>query len=88
MAHDCVIDTAPLRRARARKDGAAKTKRVKAAAPKGSARTNSSEVAAQILCDRYTPLLTREAFTFSRMRMNQGEPRSFTSICFPGWVRA
>jgi len=38
--------------------------------------------------ERYTPLLTREGFTFSRMKLDGGGPRSYSAICFPGWVRA
>jgi len=56
-------------------------------ASKGSSRRKKSEVATQVAGERYTPLLTREAFTFSRMKIDRGGPHTYTAICFPGWIR-
>lgn len=42
----------------------------------------------QVSEERFTPLLSRDAYTFSRMRLNRGGPSTCTAICFPGWVRA
>jgi hypothetical protein len=37
--------------------------------------------------ERFTPLLSRENYTYSRMKIDRGGPRSFSAICFPGWSR-
>jgi hypothetical protein len=57
------------------------------AAARRSGRKKSS-VEAKAIGERYTPLLSCEQFTFSRMRINRGGPRSYSAICLPGWVRA
>jgi hypothetical protein len=64
----------------------AKSSRAKSAS-KGSSRGKKSVVDMHILGDRYTPLLTREEFTFSRMRIDRGGPRTHSAICFPGWEK-
>jgi hypothetical protein len=38
--------------------------------------------------ERFTPLLTREAHTFSQMRTDRGAPRTFSALCFPGWKQS
>jgi hypothetical protein len=63
----------------------AKNGRGKTAKP--SARRKST-AALKALGERFTPLLSREMYTFSRMRKDRGGPRTYTAICFPGWVRA
>jgi hypothetical protein len=37
--------------------------------------------------ERFTPLLSREAYTFQQMRIDRGGPRSFSALCFRGWKR-
>jgi hypothetical protein len=36
---------------------------------------------------RFTPLLSRDAHTFSQMKAARGGPRMFSAICFPGWKK-
>jgi hypothetical protein len=38
--------------------------------------------------ERFTPLLTRDAHTFSRMRTDQGAPRMFSTLCSPRWKQS
>ena len=57
------------------------------AASKRSERKNSI-TQLRVLGERFTPLLTRREYTFSRMRHDRGGPRTCTAICFPGWIRA
>jgi hypothetical protein len=45
-------------------------------------------ISLRVLGARFTPLLSRREYTFSRMRHDSGGPRTCTAICFPGWVRA
>jgi hypothetical protein len=64
------------------KNGGGKT------ASKRSARRKQADAEMQVQAERYTPLLSRERFTFSRMRIGRDGPRTYSAICFPGWVRA
>jgi hypothetical protein len=41
----------------------------------------------QAVAERYTPLISREAFTFSLMRDDRPGPRMYSAICFPGWKK-
>jgi hypothetical protein len=50
------------------------------AAPNGQDRAGKQDRA-----ERFTPLLTREAYTFSRMRIDRGGPRVNSAIRLPGW---
>ena len=43
---------------------------------------------AQAPGERFSPLLTREAHTFARMRIDSKGPRAYSAICFPGWKKA
>ena len=47
-----------------------------------------SVISLRVLGERFTPLLSRDDNTFSRMRHDRGGPRTCTAICFPGWIRA
>jgi hypothetical protein len=38
--------------------------------------------------ERFTPLLTRDAHTFSRMRTDKGGPRVFSTLCSPRWKQS
>ncbi len=49
--------------------------------PKG----NMDRADQQDQSERFTPLLSRESFTFSRMKIDRGGPRAYTAICFRGW---
>ncbi len=48
--------------------------------PKGRDRADQPDQS-----ERFTPLLSRESFTFSRMKIDRGGPRAYTAICFRGW---
>ncbi len=37
---------------------------------------------------RFTPLLTRDEHTFSRMRTDERGPRMFSAICSPRWKQS
>lgn len=65
-----------------REDGRKKTAR------KRTPRSKKTTAPIQVGGDRYTPLLTREGFTYSRMKLDGSGPRSYSAICFPGWIRA
>ena len=80
--------TAPKRSSRSKEGGAAPRSRLKAVASKRSSRGKNNHAETQVIGERFTPLLSRETYTFSRMRIDRGGPRSCTAICFPGWVRA
>ena len=80
--------TAPKRSSRSKKDGAAPRHRLKAVESKRSSRGKNNQAEMQVVGERFTPLLSRETYTFSRMRIDRGGPRSCTAICFPGWTRA
>lgn len=55
---------------------------------KRPARGKHSQTETPVLGERFTTLLSREHYTFSRMRMDRGGPRVHSAICFRGWVRA
>jgi hypothetical protein len=55
--------------------------------PKLSTRGKQGAAEAQVQSERYTPLLSRESYTFSRMRTDRGGPQTYSAICFPGWIR-
>ena len=57
-------------------------------ASKRSSRRNQIHAEMRVQAERYTPLRSREDFTFARMRTDRGGPRTYSAICFPGWVRA
>jgi hypothetical protein len=44
--------------------------------------------ATQDASERFTPLLTREHYTFSCMRTDQRGPRTFSALCIPGWKQS
>jgi hypothetical protein len=58
---------------------------VEAAAPARSPRGGKNTSGPQVGGERFTPLLTRDAHTFSRMRTDKGGPRVFSTLCSPGW---
>ena len=60
--------------------------RIEAASAAGSRAAET--VRAQAPGERFSPLLTREAHTFARMRIDSKGPRAYSAICFPGWKRA
>ena len=80
--------TASKRSSRSKKDGVAPRHRLKTVASKRSSRGKNNQAEMQVVGERFTPLLSRETYTFSRMRIDRGGPRSCTAICFPGWTRA
>jgi hypothetical protein len=55
------------------------------AASKASARGGKDGAVTQAPGERFTPLLTREGYTFSLMRTDEHGPRMFSAICLPGW---
>ena len=69
----------------------AKNGRGKAASKRSSRGKKSkaeTKIETKVLSERYTPLLSREDFTFMRMRVDRGGPRTYSAICLPGWVQA
>jgi hypothetical protein len=48
-------------------------------------RKNTDGAGRQVPGERFTPLLTREGYTFSQMRIERGGPRAFSAIRLPGW---
>ena len=48
-------------------------------------RDGKDEAAMQDAEERFTPLLTREGFTFSRMRIDGRGKRMFSALCLPRW---
>jgi hypothetical protein len=37
--------------------------------------------------ERYTPLMSRETYTYALMRDDRPGPRMYSAICFPGWKK-
>jgi hypothetical protein len=61
---------------------------VEAAAPRRSSRKSKNRRSSQVDGERFTPLLTREQYTFSCMRSDRRGPRTFSAICAPGWKQS
>jgi hypothetical protein len=57
-------------------------------ASKRSSRRNRIHAEMRVQTERYSTLLSRSDYTFSRMRIDRGGPRTRSAICFPGWIRA
>lgn len=55
---------------------------------KGSSRRKQVDAKRQVRAERFTPLRSRDQFTFSRMRIGRDGPRTYSAICLPGWVQA
>jgi hypothetical protein len=47
---------------------------------KDAANTQASE-------ERFSTLLSRDAYTFAQMRTERAGPRTFSALCFRGWKR-
>jgi hypothetical protein len=61
---------------------------VDAVASGRSSRGNKDAGRPEVDDERFTPLLTRDAHTFSRMRTDKGGPRVFSTLCSPGWKQS
>jgi hypothetical protein len=88
MSQEGQVEIASPRRPRVKKTGAVKRSRAKTSGSKRTSRSKTCETPVPVASERYTPLLTRDAFTISRMRADRGGPHTYTAICFPGWIRA
>ena len=53
--------------------------------PKAARRGSQNGAGAQDAEERFTPLLTREKYTFSRMRIDARGDRAFSALCLPRW---
>ncbi|HYJ58378.1 MAG TPA: hypothetical protein VEW64_03375 [Methyloceanibacter sp.] len=56
-------------------------------ASKSTPKGNSDLAGKQDQSERFTPLLSREHYTFSRMKIDRGGPRAYSAICFRGWSK-
>jgi hypothetical protein len=59
---------------------------IEAAAPRPSRRREKAAVG-QAEGERYTPLMSRETYTYALMRDDRPGPRMYSAICFPGWKK-
>jgi hypothetical protein len=55
------------------------------AKPKASKPSAQNGAGTQDAEERFTPLLTRERYTFSRMRIDARGDRAFSALCLPRW---
>jgi hypothetical protein len=61
---------------------------VEPAAPARPPRERKDSGIPQDDAERFSPLLTREEYTFSRMRTDKRGPRMFSTLCSPGWKQS
>jgi len=57
------------------------------AAATASKRGGKDGAAMQDAEERFKPLLTREGYTFSQMRIDARGKRMFSALCLPRWKR-